>query len=330
VFRSAALKLTVWYLSLIMGLCIIFSVALYHVSERQLSNDAGAQVSYYRGFLSPYDVENYSTLRTRQLDTDRDRLKGNLVGLNLFVLATGGIASYALARRTLEPIEEALEKQKRFAADASHELRTPLAAMQTEIEVALRGAKLSKGEAVNQLKSNLEEVAKLRDLSDGLLQLASQDGKDLSQEIIRLDKAAGKAVERLAKAAAAKKIKIINKISPVSTPGDEVSLSDLAAILLDNAIKYSPSGSNITVVTGKRSKRALLEIKDEGQGIKASELPHIFERFYRADQSRNKDEASGYGLGLALARKIVDAHQGYIEVKSEEDKGSTFSIYLPL
>ncbi|HVX58250.1 MAG TPA: HAMP domain-containing sensor histidine kinase [Candidatus Saccharimonadales bacterium] len=328
-FHSAAIKITAWYLGIILLVSIVFSVALYNVSSNDLDHNINRQVSYYNGFLSPFDLNNYSQLRQQQLDQDRDHLKANLIILNVFVLIFGGAASYALARRTLQPIEESLESQKRFAADASHELRTPLTAMQSEIEVALRDPKLSKVEAVALLGSNLEEVAKLRDLSEGLLKLANRDGKAKLDQAVSLKDIASLAIDRVEKSAQTKKMKIINDSKDVAARGDQQYLADLAAVLIDNAIKYSPERSEITISTGRRNKMAFFRVQDHGIGIAAADLPHIFERFYRADTSRTKNKSEGYGLGLALAKKIADMHQGHIEVRSSLGKGSTFTVYLP-
>jgi len=328
-FRSAAIRLTVWYLGIIMALSIGCSIALYHVSSTDLSRDAGRQITYFNDFLGPNDQSIYGRLRATQVDQDRSHLKTNLALFNLLVLVGGGALSYALARRTLLPIEEALETQKRFSADASHELRTPLTAMQTEVEVALRNPKLTKDEAISLLNSNLEEIDKLKTLSEGLLKLANQEGKLELDHSANLQDITDRSIERFAKAAAAKKIKVIKDVKDVSVLGDEQSLTDLVAILLDNSIKYSPNGSEITIAGGQRGKNIFMSVTDQGQGIRAVDLPHIFERFYRADSSRTKGAAGGYGLGLAIAKKIVDLHGGHIEVKSALNKGSTFTIYLP-
>ena len=328
-FHSAALKLTTWYLAIIMSLSIIFSLALYGVSSADLGHSANRQVSYYNGFLSPYDLNNYSLIRQKELDQDESHLRNRLIWLNVVVLVTGGMVSYALARRTLEPIEEALESQKRFAADASHELRTPLTAMQTEIEVALRNPKMTQTEAVAQLQSNLEEVGKLKSLSEGLLKLASSGNADLTQTV-DLKNVVASASDRLLKTARVKKIKLVLKTSKVNVRGDAQNLSDLAAILIDNAIKNSSSGSTVNVSCGRQKKYAFIKVSDQGQGIAAVDLPKIFDRFYRADSSRTKTHTDGYGLGLALAKKIADSHNGHIEVQSTVGKGSSFSVYLPL
>ncbi len=319
-----------WYLLIIMLLSLGCSVALYNLSVVDLRNNASRQVGYFNDFLAPNDLRSYAKLRENQLSEDRDHLRGNLVLFNLVVLVAGGAVSYALARRTMEPIEEALESQKRFSGDASHELRTPLAIMQSEIEVALRSKNLTKAQSVALLKSNLEEVEKLKALSDGLLRLASEDGKNLAIEDVRVGEIIKEVLSRQAKRSQAKKITINQDIKELTLKGDRQSLVELVNLILDNAIKYSPEGSEVSISTKKRAKQALISITDQGQGIKAVDLPHIFDRFYRSDISRSKDIAEGYGLGLAIAKKIVDMHGGSISVKSAPGKGSTFTIQLHL
>lgn len=329
-FHSAALKLTTWYLLIIMVLSVGSSVALYHVSSSDLTRNARRQVIFFADQLEPEDFRDYTRLRQRQLNDDIANLRQNLLLFNIAVLIAGGAAAYALARRHLQPIEEALESQTRFAADASHELRTPLAAMQTEIEVALRNRGLTKAQAIGQLQSNLEEVGKLKTLSEGLLRLAQRSSEDITDSVAELKPVVKEAVARLKKAAAAKKISIDDRTNNMLIKGDPDSLNELVAILLDNAIKYSPAGSIVKVTSRKHGKLVLLSISDEGAGIPKVELPRIFERFYRADSSRSKQQAQGYGLGLAIAKKIAELHDGEIEVKSRSGKGSTFTLKLAL
>lgn len=329
-FKSAALRLTIGYLAIIMTLSIGTSIALYHVSSNELARSAQRPVDLYNAFFGPGNVDEINNLRFKQLENDRERLKVNLLLFNVAVLAIGGGISYFLARRTLEPIEEALEMQKRFTGDASHELRTPLTAMQTEIEVALRSPDLTKKEAIELLKSNLEEVGKLKSLSEGLLTLATTGGNDNAQEEMPVRQLVGAAIDQASKPAATKKIKLNSSVNDAQIIGNPQQLTNLIAILLDNAIKYSPSGSLVNINTKKRDRQVIISVSDQGQGIAAADLPHIFERFYRADSSRNKNTVQGYGLGLAIAKKIADLHHGLIDVKSSSSKGSTFSVRLPL
>jgi signal transduction histidine kinase len=327
-FHSAALKLTVWYLAIIVTISLIFSGLLYQVSSQDLERNVNRQLGYFNNFLGPRDIDSYNSLRQRQINEDRSHLKANLIVFNLLVLAAGGAGSYWLARRTLEPIEDALSSQSRFAADASHELRTPLTAIQTENEVALRSRALTKAQAVSLLKSNLEEVAKLKTLSEGLLRLAS-GAQNVGEEHIAVGTMIEMAIQRQMKAASAKKIEIISQPSALSVRGDLDGLSELVSILLDNAVKYSPPKSKVNIMARQKNNQVSIKVSDEGQGIAAADLPHIFERFYRTDSSRNKNDGGGYGLGLAIAKKIAELHNGYISVESSPNKGSAFTLSLP-
>lgn len=329
-FHSAALKLTLWYLLIIMVLSLGCSLALYRLSVIDLQNNSRRQVGFFNDFLAPSDLRSYTKMRESQLGEDRNHLRDNLVLFNLMVLVTGGVVSYALARRTMEPIEEAMESQKRFAGDASHELRTPLAVMQSEIEVALRAKSLTKAQATAQLRSNLEEVGKLKSLSDGLLRLASESGKNLAMENVAVKEVIKEAVNRQSKNIGDTKISLTQTITNFDLKGDRQSLVELINLILDNAVKYSPRGSEISITAKKRAKQAHITISDRGQGISAVDLPHIFDRFYRANMSRSKNSTPGYGLGLAIAKKIIDLHGGSITVSSAPGKGASFTIQLPL
>ncbi|HZP55676.1 MAG TPA: histidine kinase dimerization/phospho-acceptor domain-containing protein, partial [Candidatus Saccharimonadales bacterium] len=136
-FHSAAVKLTGWYLAIIMLVSICTSIALYHVSRADLEDNVRRQAGYVRGLLGVGSASDFASLRQHQLNEDLQHLKVNLLFFNFLVLVGGGAAAYALSRRTLKPIESALDAQTRFTADASHELRTPLTAIQTENEVSL-------------------------------------------------------------------------------------------------------------------------------------------------------------------------------------------------
>lgn len=328
-FRSAALKLTLWYLAVIMILSIGFSASLYHISSNELERSANRPVDIYNLVFGPDSSGNVAALRVQQLQKDKNHLRSNLVIFNVAVLLVGGGVSYFLARRTLRPIEESLETQKRFSGDASHELRTPLTAMQAEIEVALRNPDLTKREAMNLLTSNLEEVGKLKTLSEGLLTLATVSAKDQDMERVSVKKIVELALEQVKKIKISKDVKIHSNLENTSTVGNPQQLANLIAILIDNAIKYSSPGGDVWVEAKAQDRRVLIAVNDHGMGIAADDLPHIFERFYRADNSRTKNHTHGYGLGLAIAKKITDQHHGTIDVKSIPCKGSTFNVYLP-
>lgn len=326
IFHSASLKLTAWYLSILMVISLVFSVIVYSVSSAELGRSfpPRGQISQ-RLFIDP---EAFEALREERVREGKAHLVGNLFVINLGMLILGGGASYFLSRRTLSPIQEAMDAQGRFISDASHELRTPLTAMQTEIEVALRGKNIDKATLRKQLESNLEEVHALRGLTDRLLQLSN--GHDMAMSAITLDEPAINALNRVLVLAQGKEIAVENNIPPLTVHANSESLSDVITILLDNAVKYSPRKTTVRLHAAEQGRHALVTIIDEGIGIKASDLPHIFDRFYRADLSRSKNHVEGHGLGLAIAKRIVDAHEGTITADSVPGKGTTFTIKLPL
>lgn len=333
-FKDALFQLTAVYLTIIMVICLFFSLELYRVSTNELAQSYHRQSEIIRkdwpGLRGLLLEPQYLKAREANLAEGKQRIFMQLVYVNMAILGVAGLASYLLAKRTLRPIEEAHEAQSRFTADASHELRTPLAAMRTEIEVALRNKSLGKTEAVDLLKSNLEELQKLGTLSDELLKLARLEGDDLPKRLIAVNKIEAEALRRVLPLAEQKKILIVQKGSQhAQVMGDAASLTEVLVILLDNAIKYSPEKSEITLEVRKQTKNTMLLVRDHGTGIKAKDLPHIFERFYRADASRTQSQTHGYGLGLSIAKRIVDLHGGRIIAHSDLGKGTTFRVILP-
>lgn len=334
--RSATFKLTLWYLGIILLLSILFSLALYRESTAQLIENAARQRNAIvrlplPDVFEPRRTEFLQSL-ANQLADDQQRILLRLLALNLSTLLLGGAASYFLARRTLKPIQDSLEAQGRFTADASHELRTPLTAMRSEIEVALRQKQLSPSEAKELLSSNLEEIAKLEALSAGLLRLARFEGglepESLTQVPVKeLFEGAAKRFHAVLRA---RGITVQTTAGDETVAGDQDSLLELVAILLDNAIKYSPDNTQITLGSESTAHTVRIVIADHGVGIAASDIPHIFERFYRADRSRSKDRIDGYGLGLSIAKRVVDLHHGTIAVDSTVGQGTTFRVKLPV
>jgi len=226
----------------------------------------------------------------------------------------------------MQPIEQALEAQSQFTADASHELRTPLTAMKTEIEVAMRDKLLNISDAKKLLKSNLEEIEKLEYLSSSLLKLARSENNHKQFQNLLLNEAIEKSIKGLTPVANKKSIIIKAKLLKTRILGDESSLVEMFTIILENAIKYSDKGKTVHVQIVKEKEKVLVKIKDQGMGIKSSEIPYIFNRFYRADISRSKEKVFGYGLGLSIAKKIADSHHVSISVSSVLGKGTEFTI----
>jgi signal transduction histidine kinase len=328
-FESATIKLTAWYLMILMIISLLFSIIIYQVTSSEVNRrleelQTGIQRQNSFRPLPNFDA---GSIRINQAQEASTNLIISLIYINVFILVAAGIGSYVLARRTLRPIEEAHEAQSRFTSDASHELRTPLAVMKTELEVALRDHALSKSEMRELLTSNLEEVDKLSRLSQTLLQLSRLDYDNIEKEKLSLEAIVRQTAHRFDKTCDRIKFTAA-KSSPLIT-GNRASIEELATILIDNALKYSPPDSLVSIRVGKRAQKAYLEITNTGEGIRAEDLPHIFDRFFRADMSRTNGAKNGYGLGLALAKKIVEIHSGELSASSAPQHATTFTVLLP-
>jgi signal transduction histidine kinase len=227
-------------------------------------------------------------------------------------------------------LESSFKRMAEFTADVSHELKTPICAMRGEAEVLL-----SKGRKAEEYQEGLihfiEQFDHLNKMTDNLILLSKFDATqvELKMALIRLDLLI-KDLCNLFQVLAEQNHMVLEMgtIEEVTVTGDKVRLQQLFTNLIDNAIKYTSRGS-IHVTVEKNKDSALVKIRDTGIGIPKEEQEKIFKRFYRVDKSRSK-ETGGVGLGLSIAEWIVHAHHGRIEVESEVNQGSTFTVYLPI
>jgi heavy metal sensor kinase len=228
-------------------------------------------------------------------------------------------------------IDASVKRIRQFTADASHELRTPLAVMQTCAEVTLR-RKRSEDEYREALIRILATSEKTTLLLENLLQLARADSGADGLTLARMDlvSCAKRAEEQGAILARAKSIHFSSDLSsaPIWVDGDPLAIERLLLILLDNAVKYTPSGGQVHMLCRAENGTSQIFIEDSGIGIGETELPHIFQRFYRADYARSKD-SGGAGLGLSIAQWIAERHGGTIRAESAIGKGSLFCVELP-
>ncbi len=330
--KTSTARLTLSYLVIIMLMSLGFSLVFYNTSYRALGRQIPPPSAF--GFQTRNVVigntQSVDEFLRERVEEGRRDLAVRLVGLNALILVGGGVVSYCLARRTLKPIEDNMEAQSQFVSDASHELRTPLTALQTTNEVALRKNKVSSPEAKVVFKHNIDEVTKLKLLTDSLLNLAKTGNGASNFTLIDISNVVSESLNKVIDTALEKNMSVEDNVPKISVMGNKESLSQAVAIILDNAIKYSAANSKIYITAQKDSKYVWLSVKDEGIGIKAVQLPHIFDRFYRADSSRSKHKVEGFGVGLSLAKKIVEQHNGEIIAASTPGKGSTFTIKLPL
>ena len=311
-----------------MSISLIFSITIYQMNFHELNVRLE---NLQRGLLSneyiplqelPFGGDQYRLAEARQAS---QQMIMSLFYVNLLILIGGGVGSFLLARRTIRPIEKAHESMSRFTSDASHELRTPLAAMKTELEVSLRDPNLSKTEMRELLESSLEEANKLIKLSEVFLKLARLDFDSLEQTQIDMVSLLHSVVKKYADQS--HRFTMTTRKKALVT-GNETALEELLTILIENAIKYSPPDTPITIKIFEKRMNVVLQCSNQGEVIKDEQLAHLFERFYRGDQSRTASSQNGYGLGLAIAKRITDVHHGDIRVESNAE-ATTFSVSLP-
>lgn len=260
-----------------------------------------------------------------------DRLLLSLAIIGFATLGLVFVSSLFLADKALIPIKAAWEKQKNFIADASHELRTPLAIIMTSLELVMDNKDETVESQMKWLENIQSENKRMTDLVNQLIFLARTDSNQekLERKPFYIDEALGVTVASLELMAEKKNIEIHSSLPEnITFSGDEGRIRQLFVILIDNAIKYTPDGGEINVSLEVNSSELIIKVKDTGEGIPQEHLDKLFERFYRVDKARSR-ENGGVGLGLAIAHWIVKAHDGSIDVKSTEGKGSTFIITFP-
>lgn len=328
-FHSARFKLTAWYLLIIMIISISFSAVIYRsltIEVERFDRIQRLRIETRYGFMAPGMIDP-----TLIEDTEK-RIVITLLIINVSILVVSGVTGYFLAGLTLTPIKEMVDEQNRFISDASHEIRTPLTSLKSAFEVYLREKKPTLKEANILVKESITEVNKLQYLSQSLLQLNQhQNLADSGKfEKVSIKNILDEAIKKVAPIADQKQIVILPILENYNLYANKYAVTDLFVILLDNAIKYSLHESKVKVVTKKKDNQILVSIIDHGIGIDEKDLPHIFDRFYRADTARSKQNSGGYGLGLSIAKKIADKHGGTISIKSEVNKGSVFTVHLPI
>ena len=223
------------------------------------------------------------------------------------------------------------KSQQQFIADASHEIRTPLTVICSELEAAAQHA--TDPALKDSIQLSLSETDRLARLADGLLLLARLDAAQVKLTLtpVRLDELIAAGVQRVGALASKKAITFrIDIAEPIEVEADEEKLMSVLRNLLDNAVKYSWDSTTVTISlarSGGDRGNILLAVEDCGAGIPPQAIGSIFNRFYRADASRSATE--GHGLGLAIARQLVELHGGTISVRSELGRGSRFTVELP-
>lgn len=257
-----------------------------------------------------------------------------LIGLSVLFLAVGVALSFFMSKRALAPIEEAYERQRQFVADASHELRTPLSVVFSSVEALALEEDVMKNDFAHRLLDRLrDELKRITKLMNDLLTLARADAKhaalELSKQTFDFRPHAERTFQLMSELAAKKQITMhFHAPEQALVTADPDKLTQLLYILLDNAIKYTPEGGEVTLSIRTEPKHVFLSVKDTGIGIPPEDIGRIFDRFYRVDKARSRQQG-GHGLGLSIAKWIVDAHGGAIHVHSQIGEGTEFLVRLP-
>jgi heavy metal sensor kinase len=277
-----------------------------------------------RGALRPVDEirQKAAQITSRNLS---ERLPVVHTGDELERLATD-------LNHMIERLEESFHQINRFSADASHELRTPLTVLQGELEAVAEKGQTLPEDVRDTIGSALEETQRLAKIVESLLAISRLEAGEARVQPVRLDLAelTRTTADHMKLLAEEKHISITCEgTDPVEVEADPSRLKQVVVNLLDNAIKYTPEGGDVSLSVTQREGRAVLEVADRGLGISAIDLPHVFERFYRADKARSR-QMGGTGLGLSIVRSICLAHGGQVTVNSTEGRGSLFCVELPL
>lgn len=322
IFQKARIKLTLYYIGIMAVILLIFSSGLIYTIEHKIR----------RGFREKIILKDEFVILesdTNLIETTSDEIEYIIFSIDGLLLIIIGFSSYLLAGKTLLPIKNALDTQKRFSADASHDLRTPLAIMTTMSEVTLQNKNTSPQELRYTLKSNLEEVKKMSRLVTDLLLISRGDNQSLVMSSTHTD--IHLLIEKLVRQLQiqVKRKNLDLKIIPykkIVTSIDACNFERAILNILQNAINYTKTGS-ISIDLQEDSQKVYVLISDTGVGIDQKDLPFVFDRFYKASHSRN--DVSSSGLGLPITKLIVEQHGGSVKIESKIHQGTIVTITIP-
>ena len=310
---------------------------LNHIRHLHVVNSYG-QDEIYRVILIETNLDSVSTnikyaailINTSQLEqiSQNDEQLIVVVMASFWILSI--LASLYLARVSVKPLLESMQKQKSFVENASHELRTPLAVLQNRLETLFRKPEATIMESSESIASSLEEVRNMRFLTSNLLNLARRDDS-IKPEFGEVEPDFFNTTFTNYELIASENNRVFhfeNKIyRPIVT--DKLLLKQLMTILFDNAVKYTEEEGQIQFVISATERNLYLTVSDDGIGIPAVDKKKIFDRFYRVDKARTRQKG-GFGLGLSLAKQIVDALKGTITVKDNKPSGTTFEVKISI
>lgn len=295
----------------------------------QLSDGSPVRLLTYR----VPEASGYSYIQLGKPINDQTRVLNQFVSGLLLIGAISvlllGLGSWLLAGRYLRNTQYAWDMQQAFVANASHELRTPLTLMRASAEVAQRHSQEDQKQ-VALLDDIVQEVDHMSQLVDDLLLLSRLDAHQLKfeKQVIDLPALAADIQRQFEPVAVKRNIQIVNQVSPGSVLADRTRLRQVLIVLIDNALRHTPAGGRIRIESASEGRNTRISITDNGEGISPNDLSHVFERFYQVNTTRNVDH-QGAGLGLPIARSLVEAQDGTIRIESQVGMGTRVSISLP-
>ncbi|MCX6753033.1 MAG: HAMP domain-containing sensor histidine kinase [Candidatus Nomurabacteria bacterium] len=293
-----------------------------------------ASVVLYRSFL--FNITDSITnnvfdphIARLLIDRTQDILQTRLIITNVVILLIVIVFGFLLTKKTLNPIKDSMQRQKRFIADASHELRTPIAIAISGLEVAINNKHINLDTAKHTLHKTLEEMQDMSLLTNNLLDITKYNiNGPAERELFLMNEIISSVISKIEPIAIKKDIEIKNEIKEQAfIYGNKIELMRVVSNILNNAINHTPQKGNIVVSDSINKKDYFISIKDTGVGISKDLIDKIFDPFFQGDVSRS---SGGTGLGLTLVKQIVENHDGVISIKSELNKGTIVNITLPL
>lgn len=309
---------------------------LNKVSQLRITNSYGKKESY-RAYMTDLGLSDgdesdvkYAVIMTNisQLEQTSEKNEGQIALVMICFWGISLFASLFLARLSVKPLLESMQKQKSFVENASHELRTPLAVLQNRLETLFRKPEATIMESSESIASSLDEVRNMKLLTTNLLNIARRDD-GLKPEIEEIDPSFFDQTFSNFEIIAEENAKVFrgeNRVDKIIS-SDKILLKQLMTILYDNALKYTDEDGEIGFKVQLKDKNLLIKVLDNGPGIPDEDKKRIFDRFYRVDKARTRQKG-GFGLGLSLAKQIVEAFKGNIQVRDNKPRGTIFEVKL--
>lgn len=304
------------------------ALASNHLKGTTLLN--GTEYPYFKSTNNP---EANTVILFQDFSREKNMLQIQLTALivtGFICIILSFFGSFFMANRAMRPIRTAWQQQKDFLSDASHELRTPLTVIQTNLSIVMDNRKESVASQINWLENIKEESEQMAKLVDNLLFLARSDSNQplLNKQPFSLNQSMEQVLKPFAAIADDKSVSLNESSTPnIIMNGDESRITQVISILVDNGLRHTDQGGTVSVHLSKSDNAAILEVRDTGEGIAPIHLSKIFERFYQVDEARAR---GGAGLGLAIAKSIIESHGGSIRVKSTPHVGTTFTVQISL